>query len=136
MSNCHWDLQMLYSILDIEIPLNCNHASAEQTLSQRKPKTRPSPSDSCHCDTAKRRSSGGLLPPSGLLANNIFPNLVGSKTCTVHVNLHNDGLITEALRGGPPGGPAEPAAERLMNDNNSTDGLTAMRHCAGLDDSK
>lgn len=35
--------------------------------------------------------------PLGLLANNIFPNLVGSKSCTVHANLHNDGLINEAL---------------------------------------
>lgn len=36
--------------------------------------------------------------PWGLLANNIFPNLAGSKSCTVHANLHNDGLIIEALR--------------------------------------
>lgn len=35
--------------------------------------------------------------PWGLLANNIFPNLVGSKSCTVHANLHNDGLIIETL---------------------------------------
>lgn len=35
--------------------------------------------------------------PLGLLANNIFSNLVGSKSCTVHANLHNDGLIIEAL---------------------------------------
>lgn len=37
--------------------------------------------------------------PRGLLANDIFPNLVGSKSCTVHANLHNDGLIIEALCG-------------------------------------
>lgn len=35
----------------------------------------------------------------GLLANNIFPHLAGSKSPTVHTNLHNDGLIIEALSG-------------------------------------
>lgn len=48
----------------------------------------------------QQRADCGVDPcPWGLLANDIFPNLVGSQSCTVHANLHNDGLIIEALCG-------------------------------------
>lgn len=42
-------------------------------------------------------SQNAIVPRVKWVFNsNIFPNLVGSKSCTVHANLHNEVLIIEA----------------------------------------
>lgn len=51
---------------------------------------------------------------------------MGSESCTVHVNLHNGGLIIEAWSGAR-------STHGLMNDNKCTDRLAAMSYCAEFD---
>lgn len=106
-----------------------------QTCKKKNQRCSSVASDRSHfSDTAKSRLSGrGSWPPGALLANNIFPHLVGSKSCTVHANLHNDGLIIEALSGAAAGGRSAWSRSRLMNDNNSGDRLTLMSYCAEFD---
>lgn len=58
---------------------------------------------------------------------------MGSESCTVHVNLHNGGLIIEAWSGARGPGPGARSTHGLMNDNKCTDRLAAMSYCAEFD---
>lgn len=88
-------------ISDVEIPLNFNLASASQIspiITAQRGNHRHVPRPLTVYTLTQQRADSQVDPcPWGLSANNIFPNLVGSKSCTVHANFHNDGLIMGTL---------------------------------------